>query len=80
MNRFETVINSDLLPDLLKIPNELKHKKVKIIIVPTEEKTEPERSLRGVFEKYKDIKKIPEEKKAWEEHIVEENNYNRWFD
>jgi hypothetical protein len=76
MNHFETVIDSDLLPDLLKIPSELKHKKVKLIILPAENETKKNRSLRGIFEKYKDVKKIPEEKTAWEEHVVEENDYN----
>ena len=52
MNHYETIIDSDHLENTIKIPEALKHQKVRIIIMLAEEDNNKNLNLRGALEKY----------------------------
>ena len=75
MNRYETIIDSDQLEKSIKVPDELKHRKVRILIMLADEGDNKKLNLRGALEKYNNPEKIKEEKKAWEAHSIEKHDH-----
>ena len=75
MNRYETIINSDLLEKSIKVPVELKHRKVRILIMLADEGDNKKLNLRGALEKYNNPEKTQEEKKAWEAHSIGKHDH-----
>src|SRR6056297_1049793 len=75
INHYETVIDSDQLENTIKIPDALKHQKVRIIIMLAEEDNNKKLNLRGAMEKYKNPKRIKDEKKAWEALSIEKHDH-----
>lgn len=75
MNFVRTVANSDVLANIIDIPDELKNKKVEIIILPYKNANNSDinrkKSLRGALAKYKSEKLQEEENKAWASAVVE---------
>jgi hypothetical protein len=73
---FREVINSDELGNLI-LPEELKHKKVEILVLPIEEKKirnkKSSKSLRGALKKYSSPDKIDKEKEAWKMAVAEKH-------
>jgi hypothetical protein len=77
MNFVRTIVNSDILTSIIDIPENLRHRKVEILILPyeninMEENKEPKVKLaRGILEKYKNIDLQSEENSAWEKAMVD---------
>ncbi|QGU00419.1 hypothetical protein SYNTR_1825 [Candidatus Syntrophocurvum alkaliphilum] len=72
------VANSDVLASIIDIPDELKNKKVEIIILPYENienadiKKQHSKKVRGVLGSYKNEKLQSKEKGAFMNAMVEE--------
>jgi len=68
----------------IKIPTEYIDRDVELIIfpidkkeiAPNQKKSKNQKSLRGVFNQYADKSKIPLEKNAWQNHVVEKFKQN----
>jgi len=75
MNFVRKVTNSEDLAGIIDIPQELRNKKVEIIILPYENvdgsDTLDKKSLRGVLGKYKDEKLQEKENGAWANAVVD---------
>ncbi len=70
------VANSDVLAHIIDIPEELKNKKVEIIVLPYEDKDEQgydRKSARGMLEKYKNEKLQDKENGAWAGAVVKKH-------
>ncbi|KKC28668.1 hypothetical protein [Caldanaerobacter subterraneus] len=76
MKFIRKVANSDILADIMEIPEELRGKKVEIIVLPYEnmedvDSKEQKRRLRGALSKYKNEKLIEKENEAWASAVME---------
>jgi len=71
MKFIRKVANSDILAGIIDIPEELKSKKVEIIILPYENMDNPDleeqkkKNVRGALAKYKNKELQEKEKEAW---------------
>ncbi|QSQ10285.1 hypothetical protein H0A61_02686 [Koleobacter methoxysyntrophicus] len=71
MKFIRKVANSDILAGIIDIPEELKSKKVEIIILPYENMDNPDleeqkkKNVRGALTKYKNKELQEKEKEAW---------------
>lgn len=66
------VIDSELLLNIIDIPESLRHKKVEILIRPLTVETSAEKKrplVRGKLEKYKSIELLDQEAEAWSEAV-----------
>lgn len=73
------VINSDLLLNIVDIPENLRNKKVEILIRPlaTEKSLEKNKlPVKGMLEKYKNIEMLGREAEAWPEAVREKYDDN----
>ena len=81
MNFVRAVANSDILANIIEIPESLRHKKVEILILPYESTIEEEnkeqkfKKARGLLEKYKNIELLSQESSAWEKAMVDNNAF-----
>jgi hypothetical protein len=72
-----TIVNSDILTSIIDIPENLRHRKVEILILPygnvnIEENKDPKvKMARGLLEKYKNTELLSEENSAWEKAMVD---------
>jgi ABC-type uncharacterized transport system auxiliary subunit len=77
MNFVRTIVNSDILTSIIEIPENLRHRKVEILILPyenvnmEENKEQKVKMARGRLEKYKNIELQSEENSAWEKAMVD---------
>jgi hypothetical protein len=76
MKFIRKVVNSDILADIMEVPEELRGKKVEIIVLPYEnmedvDSKEQKRRLRGALSKYKNEKLIEKENEAWASAVME---------
>jgi hypothetical protein len=82
MNFIRKIANSDLLADVITIPENMRHKKVEIIIFPYEEerkedlKTEIKKNVKGLLNKYANMNYLPLEQSAWAEAVRESHEDN----
>lgn len=78
MEIFRKVIDSELLLNIMDIPECLRHQKVEILIRPlgneTSEKKRP--LVRGMLENYKNPELLDQEAKAWSEAVREKYEDN----
>jgi hypothetical protein len=76
------VANSDILADIIDIPDELRSKKIEIIILPYENmdsvdlKGQKKKSIRGALAKYKNIELQEKENEAWVNAAVKKHENN----
>ena len=77
MNFIRKVANSDILINIIDLPENLKHKQVEIIVLPVEENqsrlSSSNKNVRGALSKYKNLSLIKEEGTAWEKAMVEKH-------
>jgi hypothetical protein len=72
-----TIVNSDILASIIEIPENLRHRKVEILILPyenvnvEENKEQKVKMARGILGKYKNIELQSEENSAWEKAMVD---------
>ena len=65
MNFIRKVANSDVLADIINIPENMRHKKVEIIVLPYEEevkeniKTGLKKNVKGLLSKYANLNYLP---------------------
>ncbi|RAK08440.1 hypothetical protein C8C77_11259 [Halanaerobium saccharolyticum] len=81
MEYIRKIIDSDILEKIINIPEELKHKKVEIIILPAsnandEDGIKKKKSLLGVFEEDANPYLIEKENKAWRNAVSEKYEDN----
>lgn len=82
MEYIRKIIDSEILETIINIPDELKHKRVEIIILPieneveTDEKSQKEKKLFGIFEEYANPYLINKEENAWRNAVSEKNADN----
>lgn len=73
------VANSDVLANIIDIPEELRNKKVEIIILPYENmesvdlKEQKKKRVRGALAKYRNKKLQEKENEAWANAAVEKH-------
>lgn len=73
------VANSDVLANIIDIPEELRNKKVEIIILPYENmesvdlKEQKKKRVRGTLAKYRNKKLQEKENEAWANAAVEKH-------
>lgn len=87
MKFIRTVANSDILTDIIDIPEELKNRKVEIIILPYENveimdfKEQKPRNVRGALSKYKNEELQEREDSAWIDAMVDkyENSWCKYY-
>ena len=72
MKPYETIIDFDQLEKTIQVPEELKQRKVWILIMLADEGDNKKLSLRGALENYKNPKKI-KDKKSLRKQIVLKN-------
>jgi hypothetical protein len=70
------VANSNILADIIDIPESLRDRKVEILVLPygnvnTEEANDQPKRARGLLEKYKNKELIETEKDVWTRALVE---------
>lgn len=79
MDFIRKITNSDLLADFVNIPENMRHRKVEIIILPYEEegkesfKTGLKKNVKGLLNKYANLNYLPLEQSAWTEAVRESN-------
>lgn len=77
MNFVRKITNSDLLADIINLPENMRNKKVEIIVLTYEEegnenqKAGLKKSVKGLLEKYADVNYLPLEELAWAEAVRE---------
>ena len=82
MNFIRKVANSDVLADIINIPENMRHKKVEIIVLPYEEevkeniKTGLKKNVKGLLSKYANLNYLPLEQSAWVEAVSESHENN----
>jgi hypothetical protein len=82
MNFIRKIANSDLLTDIMNIPENMRHKKVEIIILPYEEEGKEsskkglKKNVKGLLNKYANLSYLPLEQSAWAEAVRESNEDN----
>jgi hypothetical protein len=72
MSYIRKITNSEELSKIIDLPDDLKNKKVEVIILPYEENTKTKKShksLQGSLKKYKNQELINEENTAWEKMV-----------
>jgi hypothetical protein len=72
MSYIRKITNSDELSKIIDIPEDLKNKKVEVIILPYDEnnnKKTNKKSLQGSLKKYKNEELIKEENTIWEKVV-----------
>ena len=73
------IANSDMLADIIDIPEELRNKQVEIIILPYEDpenkniKEDKGKNARGILERYKNERLQEKENEAWANAVVEKH-------
>jgi hypothetical protein len=82
MNFIRTVVNSDVLINIIEVPEDLKHRKVEILVLPyenidiDENKSQKPKKARAKLERYKNTELLNEEANVWEKAMVEKyENY-----
>jgi hypothetical protein len=76
MNFIRTVVNSDILIDIIEIPENLKHRKVEILVLPyenidmDENKNIKPKKAKGMLERYRNIELLDQEADAWKKAMV----------
>lgn len=70
MNFIRKIASSDILENIIDIPDSLKHREVEIIILPLDKidnqtAKAKRKSVRGILEKYKNTELISREHSAW---------------
>lgn len=78
MNFIRKITDSDLLAGIVSIPENMRHKKVELIILPYDEGKEKiregiKKNVRGLLRKYVNIDYLPLEETAWAEAVRESN-------
>lgn len=79
MNFVRTVVNSDILTNIIEIPESLRHRKVEILVLPyentniDENKKQKIKRAKGLLERYKNIELQNEETLAWEKAMVDKH-------
>lgn len=77
MNFIRKVANSDILINIIDLPENLKHKQVEIIVLPVEENegqtSSNSKSARGLLAKYKNESLIKEEGATWGKAMVDKH-------
>ncbi|SHF29542.1 hypothetical protein SAMN02746089_01642 [Caldanaerobius fijiensis DSM 17918] len=78
MDFLRAIVNSDDLSNIIRLPDNLKHKKVEILILPLEtaESNNDIKNFRGIFRKYKNTKLINMEHEAWQKAVEEKYGNN----
>jgi predicted transcriptional regulator len=75
MDFIRTVTNSNILINIIDIPNKLKNRLVEILILPVEtdriknELPAKNKKMRGALKKYRNAALIKQEKKAWQKAV-----------
>ena len=72
MSYIRKITNSEELSKIIDLLDDLKNKKVEVIILPYEENTKTKKShksLQGALKKYKNENLINEENTAWEKVV-----------
>lgn len=83
MNFVRKVANSDILANIIDIPEALKNKKVEILILPIEDDSEEKKVIThsvkagGSLKKYSNIDLLSEEENIWEK-VMKEKYENSW--
>lgn len=76
MDFIRKITNSDLLAGIMNIPENMRHKKVEIIVLPCEaesedKKNELRKNVKGLLHKYANKSYIPLEQSVWAEAVRE---------
>lgn len=71
------IVDSNMLNDIIDIPEELRNRRVEIIVLPYEDmeqidlKAEKKGNVRGALAKYRNEKLLEKENEAWQNAVVE---------
>lgn len=69
MEFYRKVANSDILSEIIELPNNLKNRQVEILILPydnvSNDKTRKSKKVRGMLAKYQNKNLLIKEKDAW---------------
>ncbi|MEQ8187752.1 MAG: hypothetical protein ABRQ39_07235 [Candidatus Eremiobacterota bacterium] len=77
MNFVRKIASSDILANIIEIPDNMKHRNVEIIVLPLEFSENQvntkvkQKNARGLLKKYKNIQLICREHLAWTEAVEE---------
>ncbi|MEQ8169315.1 MAG: hypothetical protein ABRQ38_10490 [Candidatus Eremiobacterota bacterium] len=77
MNFVRKIVSSDILADIIEIPDSMKHRDVEIIILPLEFSEKQvntkvkQKNARGLLKKYKNTELISRENSAWADAVKE---------
>ena len=76
MEFIRKIIDSDDLTSVINLPQELKHKKVELLILPLEDQTDKKEnnSLKGILNEYSNPKLRDKEEKAWQMAVEEKHD------
>lgn len=77
MNYIRKITNIDLLAGIMNIPENMRHKKVEVIVLPYEEdlnenkKVGTKKNVKGLLQKYANLNYLALEESAWPEAVRE---------
>lgn len=74
MSFYRKVANSDILSEVIDLPESLRNKEVEILVLPyagneSDEQLKPDKNARGLLEKYKDRELMEQEQSVWERAV-----------